>query len=105
MFDVISAEYIGGYEIKVEFENGRSGSVDFSGYPARGGVFARFEDMDYFRRFEVNRELGVLAWGNDVDIAPETLYAEATGEPLPEWMHDDLDACQRRVAESPETYA
>jgi len=87
MFDVISAEYKGGYEIEVEFENGRRGIVDFSDYAARGGVFARFADMDYFRRFEVNRELGVLVWGNDVDIAPETLYAEATNSPLPDWVN------------------
>jgi len=29
----------------------------------------------------------VLTWGDEeVDIAPETLYAEATNTPLPEWM-------------------
>jgi hypothetical protein len=31
-------------------------------------------------------ELGVLCWPEGVDIAPEIIYNEATGEPLPEWM-------------------
>lgn len=31
-------------------------------------------------------ELGVLSWGGDIDIAPESLYSRATGEPLPDWM-------------------
>ena len=26
---------------------------------------------------------------HEIDIAPETLYAEATGTPLPEWMTDE----------------
>ena len=50
-------------------------------------MFEKFKGMDFFRNFTVNRELGVLTWGDDeVDIAPETLYAEATNSPLPDWM-------------------
>jgi len=33
------------------------------------------------------RGLGVLTWGDEIDIAPETVYAEATGTPLPGWMN------------------
>ena len=87
--DVVSAEYESGYRIKVVFDDARSGIVDFSRYAERGGVFERFQDLEFFRRFEVNEELGVLTWGGEVEIAPETLYAEATGEPLPEWMADE----------------
>ncbi len=87
--DVVSARYLAGYKIEVQFDNGRGGVVDFSRYVERGGVFERFRDIEFFRKFKVNEELGVLAWGNEVDIAPETLYAEATGEPLPKWMTND----------------
>jgi len=84
--DVISAEYQGGYRIKVTFEDGKTGVVDFSKYRDRGGIFARFGDLAFFRRFRVNEELGVLSWNDGLDIAPETLYSEATGAPLPSWM-------------------
>ena len=84
--DVVSAEYKGEYRIEVVFDDGKRGIVDFSGYAQRGGVFARFRDKAFFRDFHINDEFGVLAWGDDLDLAPETLYAEATGEPLPEWM-------------------
>ena len=87
--DVVSARYKTGYQIEVTFDNGRGGIVDFSRYVERGGVFERFRDIDFFRKFKVNKELGVLAWDGEVDIAPETLYAEATGEPLPKWMAND----------------
>jgi hypothetical protein len=87
--DVVSASYRENYEIEIEFDDGSKGVMDFSGYLSRGGVFQRFNDIEFFRGFEINRELGVLTWRNEIDIAPETLYAEATGSPLPEWMESD----------------
>jgi hypothetical protein len=90
--DVVAAVYKGGYRIELEFDDGKRGVVNFSKYLEKGGVFERFRDMEFFRRFSVNDELGTLTWGNEVDVAPETLYAEATGSDLPSWMqteHDD----------------
>ena len=50
------------------------------------GVFKRFRDPAFPSEFRVNEELGTLTWGDEIDIAPETLYAEATGAALPDWM-------------------
>jgi len=84
--DVISAHYKGEYKIEITFEDGATGIVDFSKYLLRGGVFERFKDLEFFKNFKINEELGVLTWDNEIDIAPETLYAEATNTPLPSWM-------------------
>ena len=86
LHDVISASYKGEYRIEIVFEDGQRGVVDFSPYLKRGGVFRRFRDIGFFRAFRVNAELGTLTWNDEIDIAPETLYAQATGQPLPEWM-------------------
>jgi hypothetical protein len=43
--------------------------------------------MAFFKNFAINEELGVLTWGDEIDIAPETLYSEVTNAPLPEWMN------------------
>ncbi len=83
--DAVSAVYKGGYKIEFTFDDGRGGTVDFSRYLRNGGVFERFKDIDFFRRFRINEELGVISWQDEIDIAPETLYSEATGSPLPEW--------------------
>lgn len=85
--DVISATYKGEYKIEVTFEDGASGIIDFSNYLLEGGVFIKFKDMEFFKNFKINEELGVLTWGDEIDIAPETLYSEATNTPLPEWMN------------------
>jgi hypothetical protein len=84
--DVVSAAYQGSYRIEITFDDGKRGIVDFTPYLKRGGVFKRFRDLTFFGEFRVNEELGTLAWGDEIDIAPETLYAEATGSSLSDWM-------------------
>jgi len=86
--DVVSASYKGEYSIEVAFDDGKRGVVDFSSYLKRGGVFKRFHDIAFFRAFRVDPELGVIRWDDDIDVAPESLYAAATGSPLPDWMHE-----------------
>lgn len=83
--DVILATYKGEYRIEVTFDDGKTGIVDFSRYLERGGVFYRFRDINFFRNFTINQELGVLSWQDEIDIAPETLYAEATQTSPPNW--------------------
>ena len=86
LHDVVSASYVGQHKIEITFDDGTCGIVDFSSYLNRGGVFERFRDMEFFRNFSINAELGTLTWQDEVDVAPEVLYAEATGTPLPDWM-------------------
>ena len=86
LYDVMSAKHIGEYRVELEFEDGSRGVVELSRFLSRGGVFERFHDTEYFRSFTVDPELGTLTWPGGVDIAPESLYAEATGRGLPTWM-------------------
>ncbi len=92
MYDLVEAKYIDGYLLELVFENGRKGTFNFSSYVKKGGVFGRFSDLSYFKRFSINKELGVLCRPDGLDIAPETLYHKATGEPLPAWMTEDRQA-------------
>ena len=54
LYDVINAEYIESYKLKIEFEDGSAGIVDFSDYLEKGGVFAKFKDLDFFKNFIVS---------------------------------------------------
>ena len=80
-FDVTEAQYIGGYMIKLSFEDRSAGTVDLSDYPNEETVFRAFLDMGYFKNFRI--EYGALIWGKgELDIAPERLYTMATGKPV-----------------------
>jgi hypothetical protein len=86
LIDLVSAVYRGDYKIELTFEDGKNGIVDFSSYIEKAGVFNRFKDINYFKNFKVDPEVKTLVWGNEIDIAPEVLYSQATNSQLPEWM-------------------
>jgi hypothetical protein len=105
--DIVDAVYKGDYLIELFFDDGKHGIVDFSRYLKRGGVFRKFRSIEYFRNFRINKELGVLTWKDGLDIAPETLYAEATGAGLPSWMEkqEDIKSNRRMHSDSRATAA
>ncbi len=84
--DVIDAKYCDSYRLEILFDNGKKGIIDLSRYIKKGGVFKKFQDVNFFKNFVVSKELGTVVWGNEIDIAPEVLYSDVTGTPLPAWM-------------------
>ena len=74
-----SAKYLDGYRIAVIFADGKSGVVDLENRLRHGQVFKRLLDVQVFKQFRINPDFGVLCWGDDLDIAPETLYEAVTG--------------------------
>jgi hypothetical protein len=71
---VTEARYVSGRTIWLRFSDGAEGEVDLSA-EIHGEVFEPLRDVDYFRGFEVNRELGTVVWPNGADFAPEFLRA------------------------------
>jgi hypothetical protein len=76
LVDITAVEVIGEYRLRLTFEDGTVGDVDFTGRDWRG-VFEPLRDPSYFARVAVDREAGTIAWPNGLDMAPEPLYAEA----------------------------
>jgi hypothetical protein len=80
--DVTGVEVIGPYRLRLAFDDGTVGEVDFAGREWRG-VLGPLRDPDYFARVKVDSEGGTIAWPNGVDMAPEPLYAAACQSPAP----------------------
>jgi hypothetical protein len=74
---VSSAERLGGYLLRLTFDDGTVGDVDLGYLVGRGPVFEPLQDPDFFAQVTVDRELGTIVWPNGADVAPETLYAVA----------------------------
>jgi hypothetical protein len=84
MYELVHAtavEVVADHRLRVVFENGAQGEVDFSRH-RWNGVFAPLEDPEYFA--QVRLDLGAVTWPNDADIDPETLYHWATTGTGPE---------------------
>jgi hypothetical protein len=84
--DVTKMRILDDYQLQLTFDDGKSGVLDCKPFIDKGGVFSKLRDPEFFQSVQINSELGVLTWDNEIDIAPETVYSIATGSPLPEWM-------------------
>jgi len=84
--DVVHIKCLDNFKLEVTFDDGRSGILDCKPFIEKGGVFSILADPDVFNKAEIHKELGVITWNNEIDIAPETAYSLATGMPLPKWM-------------------
>jgi hypothetical protein len=72
MSRVVAACYVSGYSVWLRFSDGSEGTVDLSA-ELYGEVFEPLRQMETFRKFEVNQELGTIVWPNGADFAPEFL--------------------------------
>lgn len=79
-YDLIKADYVKDFRIKLVFEDGKAGIVDLEKIIKKGGVFTELKDQKKFKMFFIHKELKVLTWDNEIDIAPETLYKLTVGE-------------------------
>lgn len=82
-YDVVEAEYVDQYKIRIKFSDGTEGIADLSEIINRGGVFEELKDQNNFKDFHLHDELKVITWKNEIDIAPETLYSLVVGEKIP----------------------
>ena len=69
--EVIKAEYLSGYRIKLWFNNQVAKVVDLAN-SLNGEVFQPLKDIDFFKRFTI--KFNTIEWENGADIAPEYLY-------------------------------
>lgn len=78
--DVVSANPLPNYRLKLSFDTGDSGVVDVAALLEQfTGIFAPLRDENYFAQASVNRDIGTVVWPNGADIDPIMLYAHATG--------------------------
>ena len=68
------------YKLEITFSNGEVGIFDCA-HLLNFGVFSELKDAGYFRRVRV--EHGTVAWPNEQDICPDTLYLNSTKVPTP----------------------
>ena len=69
--EVVKADYLDGYRIKLLFNNGETRIVDLSD-SLNGAVFSPLKDIEYFKNFMI--KFNTIEWENGADFAPEYLY-------------------------------
>ena len=75
MHYVVDASYLGGYKLKIRFEDDEYRVVDLSEY-LDGPVFEPLKDLFFFKRFTVNHDIDTVVWPNGADFSPDFLYEQ-----------------------------
>ena len=76
LHDVVGVEVSGEHRLRLTFDDGTVGEIDFAGREWRG-IFEPLRDPEYFARVTVDADVGTVTWPNGADMAPEPLYAQA----------------------------
>jgi len=74
IINVTTVEVIPDYQLKLEFDNGETRLFDFRNY-LDYKCYETLKNIDNFNQARVF--LGTVSWGNNIDIAPETLYEKS----------------------------
>lgn len=69
--EVVKAEYLDGYRLKIWFNDQKVKIVDLSS-SFNGIVFEPLKNIAFFKRFSI--PFNTVEWENGADFAPEYLY-------------------------------
>jgi hypothetical protein len=86
MFGVLEVKALPKYKIWVRFADAE-GEVDLS-YLTDKGVFSRWKDYSFFKKVHVGSS-GEIAWDDEIDICPDSIYMKLTGK-TPEELFPNL---------------
>ena len=70
------------YRIWIRYSDGSAGEIDLTNLAGRG-VFVAWNDPQCFKDVRLG-PAGAVAWGEEIELCPDALYMELTGNPIEE---------------------
>ena len=78
MFKPVEVKARPNYKLWLRYEDGAAGEVDLA-HLAGKGVFKLWDDYQAFEQVYIGPQ-GQIAWTEQIDLCPDTLYFELTGK-------------------------
>ena len=78
MHKIINVKVLEDYRLELTFADGRRGTVDLSHLVGKG-IFSLWSDYNVFREVRIGSS-GELVWGEQIDLCPDALYLQTTGQ-------------------------
>ena len=78
MKKITSLKILENFRVRLHFNDGAEGEIDFSSKP-RTGVFAFWNDYENFRRACIG-DCGELIWNDQIDFCADSLWLQVTSQ-------------------------
>ena len=86
----IDVKALGNYSIYVEFSDGVQGTVDLK-HLAQKGIFLDWDKNNLFEQVHID-DYGAIAWSENIDICPDSVYLKLKGINFEQWKHQNLNS-------------
>jgi hypothetical protein len=83
----IEVKALDNYTIFVWFSDGVQGSIDLK-HLAHKGVFHEWDKNNLFTQVHID-DYGAIAWNDDIDICPDSVYLQLKGLTFEQWQNQD----------------
>lgn len=91
---IIRVRILEDYCLELAFDDGVVGTVDLADLAGKG-VFVLWNEPGAFGKVRIGSS-GELAWGDAIDLCPDSLYLRVTGKKpedlFPSLQHEPIDA-------------
>ena len=74
----VEVRALANYRIWLRYDDGTTGEVDLSDLAGRG-VFKAWNEPGFFSAVRLASH-GAVEWGSDIDLCPDSLYMQITGQ-------------------------
>src|SRR5262245_11980347 len=97
MQHVVAVAHVGAHRLRLRFEDGVEGVLDFSKLlKFRGELVAPLRDPVYFAKAFVHPEARVVTWPNGMDVDNLVLYSKVTRRSIRSLLDDPPPIRRRR---------
>ncbi|MCL2329451.1 MAG: DUF2442 domain-containing protein [Bacteroidetes bacterium] len=83
----IEVKALNDYSIFVEFSDGLQGTVDLQ-HLAHKGIFLNWDKNNLFSQVHID-SYGAIAWNDDIDICPDSIYLQLKGLTFEQWKQQN----------------
>jgi hypothetical protein len=85
----IQVKVTGNYNIWLIYDDGTQGAIDLS-YLAQKPVFKKWENGDFFKNVNIDKETYAIRWDDIIELCPDSLYLKIKGITFEEWKSNHI---------------
>jgi hypothetical protein len=77
------------FQVWLKFSDTTEGIVDLS-HLANQGIFIAWDEPGFFERVYINQETNSIAWSDEIELCPDSLYLKLKKLSYEEWEKSEL---------------